>query len=88
MTIVNQQQPKNQLPDEIKCAFEELHILRHLRSAGITKNLGYKCSYLFQIIFCLIFQHRNWFQLLESTCADKFPGKDTVYRFLNHPSFA
>jgi len=88
MTIVSQQQPKNQLPDEIKCAFEELHILRHLRSAGITKNLGYTCSYLFQIIFCLIFQHRNWFQLLESTCADKFPGKDTVYRFLNHPSFA
>lgn len=88
MTIVKQQQSKNQLPNEIKLAFEELHIRRHLRNAGISKNLGFTCAYLFQIIFCLIFQHRNWFQLLESAYADEFPGKDTVYRFLNHPSFA
>ncbi|HWR09474.1 IS4 family transposase [Sporomusa sp.] len=88
MTIVKQQQAENQLPNEIKSVFEELHISRHLRSAGITKNLGFTCSYLFQIIFCLIFQHRSWFQLLESTRAAELPGKDTVYRFLNHPSFA
>lgn len=36
----------------------------------------------------MIFQHRNWFRLLESTCADGLPGKDAVYRFLNHPRYA
>jgi hypothetical protein len=43
---------------------------------------------LFQIIFCLIFHHGNWYQLLESPRGETFPGKDAVYRFLNHASFS
>src|SRR5690625_3854164 len=78
---------KKQLPTEIKTAFDELNILKHLRHAGITKNFGYTCGYLFRLIFCLIFTQKNWFRLLESQKAKNIPGKDTVYRFLNHSKF-
>jgi hypothetical protein len=88
MTIVQQQQAENQLPSEIKTTFEELHLLHYLRRAGITKNMGFTCAYLFRIVFCLIFYHRNWFRLLESDCTENLPGKDAIYRFLNHPRFA
>jgi DDE superfamily endonuclease len=78
----------DQLPVEIRAAFMELKVMKHLRNAGITKRFGYTCSYLFQLVFILIFHHRNWFQLLESPKAQSFPGKDAVYRFLNHTGFA
>ncbi|WP_223226443.1 MULTISPECIES: transposase [Sporomusa] len=89
MTMINQNQQKNQLPKEIEAAFKELKILQHLRQAGIKRNLGFACSYIFQIVFCLLFQHRNWFRMQDSDhkSAD-FPGKDAVYRFLNCPNFA
>lgn len=35
-------------------------------------------------MFCLIFQQKNWFRLLDSKKADQLPVKDAVYRFLNH----
>ena len=79
---------KNQLPDELKAVFKDLEMLKHLRSANITKSMGYSCSYLFQLVFCLIFQHKNWFRLLASKKADSAPAKDAVYRFLNHSTFA
>lgn len=78
----------NQLPVEIRPAFQELKVLKHLRNAGITKGFGFTCSYLFQLVFVLIFHHRNWFQLLDSAKSELFPGKDAVYRFLNHAGFA
>ena len=31
----------------------------------------------------LVFQHKNWFRILESPDAETLPGKDAVYRFLN-----
>jgi hypothetical protein len=42
---------------------------------------------LFQLIFSLVFEGRNWTRLLESGRKD-LPGKDVVYRFLNHSTFA
>jgi hypothetical protein len=36
----------------------------------------------------LIFHHKNWFRLLETERGELFPGKDAVYRFLNHPGYA
>ena len=79
----------NPLPLEIRPAFEELKVLKHLRNAGITKRFGFTCSYLFQLVFVLIiFHHQNWFQILESERSESFPGKDAVYRFLNHSGFA
>ncbi|EPZ43136.1 transposase [Alicyclobacillus acidoterrestris] len=78
----------NQLPVEIRPAFQELRVLAHLRKAGITKRFGFSCSYLFQLVFVLIFHHRNWFQLLDGAKGSSLPGKDTVYRFLNHTGFA
>ncbi|QQK75381.1 transposase [Salicibibacter cibarius] len=84
--------PKNskhhQLPNELRSTFQELNMLKHLRNAGITKSFGFSCGYLFQLVFCLIFEHKNWFQFLESKKSDESPAKDTVYRFLNESTFA
>lgn len=81
--MIDQNQTKNQLPNELRSVFNELDIFKHLRKAGIIKAFGFSCSYLFQLVFCLIFQHKNWFALLNSKKADCYPEKDTVYRFLN-----
>ncbi|WP_146812495.1 IS4 family transposase, partial [Aneurinibacillus danicus] len=78
----------NQLPNELNAVFKELEILKHLRNANIQKNLGFTCSYLFQLVFCLIFRHKNWWRLLDSKKSDALPAKDAVYRFLNHSKFA
>lgn len=76
-----------QLPTELKSAFNELKVLKHLRNAGITKRFGFTCGYLFKLIFCLIFEQKNWFCLLASKKSENIPEKDTVYRFLNHSKF-
>lgn len=85
--IANNEQNK-QLPNELKSTFKELELLKHLRKAGITKSFGYSCGYLFQLIFCLIFENKNWFQMLESKKTSDVPAKDTIYRFLNQSTFA
>lgn len=86
--MIEQNIQQNQLPNEIKPAFKELKVLQHLRTAGFIKKFGYSCSFLFQLVFVLLFHHKNWFRLLESEKGDEFPGKDAVYRFLNHSSYA
>jgi hypothetical protein len=86
--MITQNQLENQLPTEIKFAFHELAILKHLKNAGINKYAGFTGAYLFQIVFTLIFHHKNWFQLLESKKGESYPGKDAVYRFLNHCGYA
>lgn len=86
--MITQKEQKNQLPKEIQPAFKELKVLKHLRNSGFKKKFGFSCSYLFQVIFVLIFHHKNWFRLLESERGELFPGKDAVYRFLNHSSYA
>lgn len=85
--MIDQNSQNNQLPKELKSVFSELEMNKHLRQAGIKKSLGFSCSYLFQLVFCLIFQHKNWFSLLDSKKADKYPAKDAVYRFLNQSTF-
>ncbi|MCY9670848.1 transposase [Paenibacillus alginolyticus] len=86
--MIDQKQPCNQLPKEIKPAFEELHVLKHLKDAKISKKFGYSAAYLYQLVFVLLFHQKNWFRLLQSEKAESFPGKDAVYRFLNHTKFA
>lgn len=85
--IANNDQNK-QLPNELASTFKELKVLKHLRKAGITKSFGFSCSYLFQLIFCLIFENKNWFRTLEGKKSTDFPAKDAVYRFLNQSTFA
>src|SRR5690625_3254402 len=77
----------NQLPTEIKATFKELKVLKHLRNAGITKSIGFSCGFLFQLIFCLIFENKNWFRTMESKKSTELPAKDAVYRFLNRSTF-
>ncbi|EXX90864.1 transposase [Paenibacillus darwinianus] len=86
--MIEQNVQKNQLPNEIKPAFKELKVLQHLKTAGFKKKFGFTCSFLFQLVFVLLFHHKNWFRLLESEKAESFPGKDAVYRFLNHSGYA
>lgn len=86
--MIEHNDQNNQLPKEIKAAFRELKIFKHLHKAGITKNFGFTTSYLFQLVFCLVFHHKSWFTLLQSKKAGCYPSKDSVYRFLNHSKFA
>jgi hypothetical protein len=85
--MIEQKQQKNQLPKEIQSAFTQLKVLQHLKTAGFKKRFGFSCSYLFQLVFVLLFHHKNWFRMLESDRGESFPGKDTVYRFLNHAGY-
>lgn len=85
--IANNDQ-NNQLPNELSSTFKELNVFKHLRKAGITKSVGFTCAYLFQLIFCLIFENKNWYQVLQSNKANDCPEKDAVYRFLNKSTFA
>ena len=85
--MIDQNHQNNQLPKELNSVFFELDILKHLRQAGIKKSVGFRCSYLFQLVFCLIFQNKNWFSLLDSKKADCYPAKDAVYRFLNQSTY-
>lgn len=86
--MIEQKESCNQLPKEIKPAFQELQVLKHLKAAKINKKFGYSAAYLFQLVFVLLFHQKNWFRLLESNKSESFPGKDAVYRFLNHTKFA
>ncbi|MCP3776738.1 transposase [Paenibacillus sp. MZ04-78.2] len=86
--MINDQPDLNQLPNELKFAFQELNVMRFLQQAGFRKRFGLSCARLFQLVFVLLFHQKNWFRLLESSKADSFPGKDAVYRFLNHSGFA
>lgn len=61
---------------------------KHLKAAGFKKKFGFTCAYLFRLVFTLLFHQKNWFRLLESKKNESFPGKDAVYRFLNHTGFA
>lgn len=76
-----------QLSKEMKAVFNELKIVKFLTKAGITKNLGFSSSHVFQLIFTLLFHHKNWFQMLESKKGESLPGKDVMYRYLNFGRF-
>ncbi|WP_019119056.1 IS4 family transposase [Brevibacillus massiliensis] len=86
--MIKRNEPLDQLPNEIKPAFLELNVLKHLRGAGFKKKFGFTCAYLFRLVFVLLFHQKNWFRLLESKKGETFPGKDAVYRFLNHSGYA
>ncbi|MDQ1914762.1 hypothetical protein RAC89_30735 [Paenibacillus sp. GD4] len=71
----------DQLPSEIKPAFQELKVIKHLNDAGFRKKFGFTCAALFRIIFVLLFQQKNWFRLLESQQGADYPGKMRVIAF-------
>ena len=87
ITMITNNGLNNQLPNSLQAVFDELKILKHLRNAGITKSSGFSCGYLFQLIFCLIFEGKHWFIILEGKKPIGQPGKDAIYRFLNSPTY-
>jgi hypothetical protein len=64
--MIEQKELCNQLPKEIKPAFKELKVLKHLKDAKIKRKFGYTAAYLFQFVFVLLFHLKNWFRLLVS----------------------
>jgi DDE superfamily endonuclease len=86
--MIEHNDQNNQLSKELNLIFRELEVTKHLRNAGIIKKFGFTAAYLFKLVFCLIFHHKSWFTLLQSKKGDCYPGKDTVYRFLNYSKFA
>jgi hypothetical protein len=85
--MVHQNPRSEQAKSRFKTLISALKIGELLRAAGISKSFGFSSLTVFQLIFSLVFEGRNWFRLLESKRKD-LPGKDVVYRFLNHSSFA
>ncbi len=75
------------LSQAMKNSFSELKVSKHLRSAGITKKHGFSCFSIFQLLFQLVFEHRNWSQAGLSKQAPGLPGKDAIYRFWKVPTF-
>jgi len=69
----------NQLPTEIKSVFKELNMFKYLRDTGVKKLVGFSCAYIFQLIFSLIFENKNWYRMLESKKSSDVPAKDAVY---------
>lgn len=68
--------------------FHSLKLGKLLREAGIRKSFGLTALSVFQLLFSLVFEGKNWFRLLKSNRGSSLPGKDVIYRFLNHPGFA
>jgi hypothetical protein len=81
--MIEHNDQNNQLPKELKSVFNELEISKHLRNAGIKKKFGFSAFSLFQLVFCLIFQRKSWFSILRSKKGDRYPAKDSIYRFMN-----
>jgi hypothetical protein len=75
------------LSQAMKSSFSVLNVGKHLRHAGITKKFGFSCFSIFQLLFLLVFEHRNWYQAGLSKNAADLPGKDAIYRFLKVPTF-
>ncbi len=86
--MINELDSKMQLPKDICIVMKELKVLKHLRDAGIKKSVGFSCSYLFQLILCLVFERKNWFRIQQSNRSEGLPSKDAVYRFLNQPTYS
>lgn len=86
--MITDKSTTKQLPRSFQIAFAGLDIGKHLRQAGISKALGFSCLSLFQTLLLLVFQHKNWYRMMESRDSESLPAKDAVYRFLNCPRFS
>lgn len=84
--MVHQQSLSDQ--SRFSAVLSTLQLGKQLRNAGIRKSFGPSALVIFQLIFSLVFEGKNWFRLLESQRKESLPGKDVVYRFLNHSHFA
>ncbi|SDN51971.1 hypothetical protein SAMN04487897_10343 [Paenibacillus sp. yr247] len=86
--MVHQKSLSEQAKSRFSILLSTLKIGQLLRNAGITKSFGFSSLAVFQLLFSLVFEGRNWFRLLESERSESLPGKDVIYRFLNQSSFA
>lgn len=55
--------------------------------SGIFKKSDISCSEIFQILFLLVFEHQNCFQVEKGKKDFDLLGKDTIYHFLSNPKF-
>ena len=85
--MVQQNALSEQAKNRFSQIFSVLKVRQLLRQAGIRKSYGYSCFTVFQMLFQLVFQGRNLYQVLESNQAETMPCKDVFYRLLNEPRF-
>ncbi|AIQ19068.1 hypothetical protein H70357_21920 [Paenibacillus sp. FSL H7-0357] len=57
--MIKQKPSLDQLPPEMRPAFQELGVLKHLRKAGFKKTFSYTCSHLFLLVFVLLFHQKK-----------------------------
>jgi hypothetical protein len=86
--MLHQKSLSEQAETRFSVLFSTLQIGQLLRKSGIIKSFGPSSLAVFQILFSLVFEGRNWFRLLESERGASLPGKDVIYRFLNQGTFA
>ncbi|MCM3274520.1 IS4 family transposase, partial [Paenibacillus elgii] len=79
--MVHHNSLSEQAKSRFSAVFSTLQIGHLLRKAGIFKSFGYSSLAVFQILFSLVFEGRNWFRLLESDRGKSLPRKDVAYRF-------
>ena len=73
--MIEHNDQNNQLPKELNLIFRELEVTKHLRNAGIIKKFGFTSTYLFKLVFCLIFHHKSWFTPLRVRRGIVIPAK-------------
>ena len=82
---------QNPLSEQTQIRFAEifslLKVSQMLRQAGIRKSYGFSCFAVFQMLFQLVFQGKNLYQILKSNRAESMPRKDAYYRLLNEPRY-
>jgi hypothetical protein len=86
--MLHQNHPSEKCEQPFEQIFSTLKVGQLLRSAGIKKSFGLSSIAVFKIIFTLVFEGRNLYRLLQGSRGQTLPGKDVVYRFLNHPKYA
>ena len=74
----------NQIKGFLNGFFQNIGLSGILRSLGFYKQTGVPVLRVFQLIFALIFSHKNWWRTCKDSDNPEDIGKDVVYRFLNH----
>jgi hypothetical protein len=82
--MIEQKHSLDELPKEIRPAFQELKILKHLNACGFQKEiwLYLRPSVPYRRFCTVAFQQKNWIHLLESNKGETFPGKDMAALFV------
>lgn len=78
----------DQLPSEIKPAFQELKVIKHLNDAGFRKKFGFTCLCVVSNHLCTLVPAEKLVSSARKPTGRGLSRKDAGYRFLNHGGYA